>query len=311
MNSLHLCMIARCGPCQLSVVKNKREDTIFKQKPQWNLHDRVIHFDDPCIMGIINLTDDSFYESSRVLHKEAFISKALGMVQSGADILDIGAQSTRPGSTMVAAADELKRIEQALDWCREIWPSNNGPVLSVDTYYHSVAERAMEKGAHLINDVSGGRLDGALLPWVISNKIPYVLMHSRGTPADMQQLTDYRDVTKDVFEWLREQMSAFHNNGWGQVVIDPGIGFAKNDRQNFQLLKNASTFLNLQVPVMYGVSRKSFIQRAIGSEVSQALNGTTAIHSYLIQCGVNILRVHDVTECKETVVLMKKLFQEE
>ncbi len=250
-------------------------------------------------MGIINATPDSFYPGSRTADSRAVAERARMMLSQGADMLDLGAYSSRPGAADVSAADEGDRLHMALDAIRSV--SADVPV-SVDTFRADVAEKAVtEWGADIINDISGGTLDPDMFETVARLHVPYILMHMRGTPADMQQHCSYADVTADVAADLSAKLHRLSVLGVNDVIIDPGFGFSKTLEQNYRMLRELDTFGLLGRPVLVGVSRKSMITRLLGIGSEDALNGTTAVNTLALDRGASILRVHDVQAARQAV----------
>lgn len=264
-----------------------------------NINGRLVEYDRPDVMGIINATPDSFYPGSRTADSRAVAERARMMLSQGADMLDLGAYSSRPGAADVSAADEGDRLHMALDAIRSV--SADVPV-SVDTFRADVAEKAVtEWGADIINDISGGTLDPDMFETVARLHVPYILMHMRGTPADMQQHCCYADVTADVAADLSAKLHRLSVLGVNDVIIDPGFGFSKTLEQNYRMLRELDTFGLLGRPVLVGVSRKSMITRLLGIGSEDALNGTTAVNTLALDRGASILRVHDVQAARQAV----------
>ncbi len=255
----------------------------------------------PCVMGILNLTPDSFFTGSRQASAEAALAQARQMLTEGADILDLGAVSTRPGADDVPEAEEWARLQPALEAIRQALPH---AVLSVDTFRASVAQRALAAGANIVNDVTGGQ-DPEMWPAVAAARAPYILMHMRGTPQTMAGLTDYDDVTTAVAQYLLERLAAARAAGVADVVLDPGIGFAKTPALSFTLLRELPALAVLGAPLLIGLSRKGLIWKTLGINPDDALNGTTALHMVALQGGAHILRVHDVRPAVEAVRLFE------
>lgn len=257
-------------------------------------------------MGILNLTPDSFFGESRVLgSREVLIEKVTKMVSEGADMLDLGGYSTRPGAVDVTLEEEIQRIVPAVEWIAEAFPS---VLISVDTFRAKVAEAAVSSGAHLVNDISAGSLDPKMLETVGKLEIPYIAMHMRGNPQTMQKKTNYSDILVELLNYFAEKTALCRKFGIKDVIIDPGFGFAKTIEQNYWLLRNLKYFQALSLPILAGVSRKSMIYKALGVSPEEALNGSTALHMYALTQGANILRVHDVKEAKETLTLYHQLY---
>ena len=265
-----------------------------------NCKGKLLPLDKPVVMGIINLTTDSFYSGSRMSNSQAVKLKIAQMIEEGAQIIDIGAQSTRPGSVPVLPTGEIEKLLPVIEWLRNSYPEI---IISVDTYYAEVASGVARAGAHIINDISGGNLDEDMIDTVAALHLPYICMHMRGNPQTMQQLTEYEDVTLSVLDYFIEKTAACHKAGITDVILDPGFGFAKTIGQNFQLLKNMYLLKIAGKPLLAGLSRKSTIYRTLGITPEESLNGTTALHMLALQQGANILRVHDVKEAVQAVTL--------
>lgn len=271
----------------------------FFKKYSINLRGRLVEMAHPWVMGILNVTPDSFYSDSRVMDAEAIAERALTMVADGADILDIGACSTRPGAENVGLAEEMKRLDVAVRAVRAaVGPS---VVISVDTFRAQVAKHCVEElGVDIVNDISGGDLDPLMHSTIAQLQVPYIVMHTRGTPATMQQLTNYDgDVAAVVLEELARKIDTLHQLGINDVIADPGFGFAKTVEQNYRLLSHLEAFHALDVPLLVGLSRKSMIQRVLNCTAAAALNGTTVVNTIALMKGAHIVRVHDVKAAAE------------
>lgn len=267
-----------------------------------NLRGRQVTIDRPWVMGIVNVTPDSFYSGSRVADDRTLVERVRQMVADGADIIDVGACSTRPGSGQIDAQEEMARLQWALAVIGREMP---GVILSVDTYRADVARRCVEQwGVDIINDISGGTMDKAMFPTMAMLKVPYVLMHMRGTPETMTTMTDYGDVAADVLDWLTRRIDELRQMGVADVIADPGFGFAKTLEQNYQLLARLDAFHALGAPLLVGVSRKRMIYMPLGCTADEALNGTTVINTLALERGAHILRVHDVRAAAEAVKLV-------
>jgi dihydropteroate synthase len=270
-----------------------------------NLHGKLVAIDRPWVMGIINVTPDSFYSGSRVNDERTLVTRVRQMIADGADIIDIGACSTRPGSEQVDAQGEMKRLQWALGVIRR---EAADAILSVDTYRASVARRCVEEwGADVINDISGGTIDDEMFTTVAQLQVPYVLMHMRGTPETMSSLTDYQNVAGDVLEWMARRIDHLRQLGVADVIVDPGFGFAKNLEQNYQLMARLNAFHVLDAPLLVGVSRKRMIYTPLDCGPEDALIGTTVINTIALMQGAHILRVHDVKAAAEAVKLTTML----
>ena len=282
------------------------EDKLFPQKYTFQIKGRVYSFDKPKIMGILNLTPDSFFEGSRVsLEEKMILGSAEKMILEGADFLDIGGYSTRPGAVDISIDEEIQRVAPAISLIKREFPEI---LISVDTFRSEVAKTAVESGSDLINDISAGTLDSQMLATVAQLNVPYIAMHMRGTPQTMQVETAYQDLIPEILSYFSEKLKQFKKLGIKDVIIDPGFGFAKTREQNFQLLRDLKNFNVFGLPILAGVSRKSMIYKTLQISPSEALNGTTALNMFALLQGANILRVHDVKEAKETVKLFEQLY---
>ena len=264
-----------------------------------NIRGNLIEFNRPAVMGIVNVTPDSFFAGSRV-PADSVTARVSEMMAQGADIIDLGGYSSRPGADTVTAEEELARLVPAIAAIRERFPDI--PV-SVDTFRADVARECIAQGAGIINDIGGGDLDPEMFGTIADLRVPYILVHMRGTPATMQSLTYYDDVVADVLRDLAFKTDRLHQLGVNDVIIDPGFGFAKTVDQNYRLLAALGMFREIGCPVLAGVSRKTMIWKELGIHPDEALNGTTAINMIALMNGADILRVHDVRECAETVRL--------
>lgn len=270
-----------------------------------NLHGRPIEYDRPVVMGIVNITPDSFYGASRTQDERAIAARAMSLVADGAAMLDLGAYSSRPGADVVPVDEELRRLEKGIRVVRE---AVGGDIpLSVDTFRADVARKAVEWGADIINDISGGTLDESMFAAVAELKVPYILMHMRGTPATMQSLTDYTDVVADVIGDLSHKLARLQELGVADVIVDPGFGFAKTLDQNYRMLSCLDAFAVLGRPLLVGLSRKSMLTRLLGIDASEALAATSVVNAFAIERGAAILRVHDAREAAQTIALAGKM----
>jgi dihydropteroate synthase len=265
-----------------------------------NCKGRLLVADKPLVMGIINVTPDSFYAGSRHEALNAVLKKAGEMLQDGADIIDIGGQSTRPGSQLLTAEDEIKRVIPAIEAVCNKFPA---AFISIDTFYSKVAAAAVIAGACIVNDISGGDMDEQMIPVVAGLHVPYICMHMKGTPQTMQQNNVYEDVVKEVLDYFIAKIAICKKAGIHDVIIDPGFGFGKTIQHNFQLLKNIALFKILEKCILVGLSRKSTVYKTLNITIEQALNGTTVLNTIALQNGASMLRVHDVKEAIETVKL--------
>jgi dihydropteroate synthase len=268
-----------------------------------NCKGKLISTQIPIIMGIINATPDSFYEGDLAKGMDGILALAKKMIHDGATILDIGGQSTRPNSQRISVEEELERVIPIIKMIRARFPET---IISIDTYQSKVAIAAVQAGASMVNDISGGQIDTEMIPTVARMRnVPYICMHTKGTPETMQTQAVYENVTKEVLEYFIAKIDECKKAGIKDVIVDPGFGFAKNAEQNFALLKNLSILKMLDKPILVGISRKSTIYKTLGITAAEALNGTTVLNTLALNNGANILRMHDVKEAREAVVLME------
>ena len=267
-----------------------------------NAKGKLLSIDRPQVMGIINRAPDSFYSGSRFPDNAPLLQQAEKMVLEGADWLDIGGQSTRPGAPLIGEEEELRRVVDAIALIHQRWPDLP---LSVDTWYARVAREAVAAGAVLVNDVSGGSMDPGMLVTVGELKVPYICMHMKGTPATMNREAVYEDVTKEVLDFFIRRMEDCRKAGIHDLILDPGLGFAKTTAHNFELLRHLDIFKMTGKPLLVGLSRKSTVYRTLGVTPEQALNGTTVLHTIALLKGADILRVHDPKEAKEVIALIE------
>lgn len=265
-----------------------------------NCKGKILNLTEPVIMGIINATPDSFYEGHLKYSKENILKMAGKMIEDGAAILDIGGQSTRPGSQPITTEEELGRVIPLVASIHEKHPNI---IISIDTYNSEVAKTAVAAGATIVNDVSGGSMDKAMIATVADLKVPYVCMHMQGTPATMQKAPTYIDVVKEVLDYFISKIDECSKAGIKDVIIDPGFGFGKTIEHNFQILKKLPALSITGRAILVGLSRKSMIYKTLGIPVADALNGTTVLNTMALMNGASILRVHDVKEAKEAVTL--------
>ncbi len=269
-----------------------------------NCNGRQLHIDKPIVMGIINATPDSFYSGSRMQQVDTILLQAEKMINEGATILDIGGQSTRPGSQKVNSEEELKRVIEPIEKISQHFPE---VYISVDTYYATVAANAVAAGAGIINDISAGALDSEMLNTVATLNAAYVLMHMQGTPQTMQENPFYNDVCKEVVDFFHSYIELLKQKKITNIIIDPGFGFGKTIAHNFELLSKLELFKTIKAPLLLGISRKSMIWKTLAIAADDALNGTTALHTIGLLKGASILRVHDVKEAIQTIKLIQHL----
>lgn len=266
-----------------------------------NLRGRLLDIDHPQVMGIINVTPDSFFGDSRVANRDSVIKRAQQMIEDGADMIDIGGYSSRPGASDVPPLEETERVLLGIEAIRTI---NNEIPISVDTFRASVAEAAINAGANIINDISGGNLDSEMFATIAKLNVPYILMHMRGTPTNMQTLTEYNNLTADIIFDLASKINTLRLAGISDIIVDPGFGFSKTLEQNYELLANLPSLSDaLKCPLLIGISRKSMITKPLAIAPEEALNGTTTINTIALLNGASILRVHDVKEAQQAIKL--------
>ncbi|MFP4289526.1 MAG: dihydropteroate synthase [Bacteroidales bacterium] len=276
------------------------KETFFQKKSTLNCRGKIINLSSPLVMGIVNIGPDSFFDGGKYQQTYDIIKRCDVLLSEGADILDVGAVSTRPGSMLVKPEKELTRLLPSLETVLENFPR---AIVSVDTYNSSVASKAVEMGAHIINDISGGTIDEKMFETIARLQVPYVLMHILGLPENMQQDPNYKDPVKDIIRYFAERIRKLRDLGIHDIIIDPGFGFGKNLEDNYKLLDQLEYFQMFELPVMVGFSRKSMINKVLSVGPRQALNGTTALNTIALQKGANILRVHDARQAKESIQL--------
>lgn len=270
-----------------------------------NLRGKLYSLAEPKIMGIINITPDSFYAGSRVWEFRQIAATAEKMLSEGADMLDIGGYSTRPGAEDVTSEEEFRRVALGIEAARSVCPE---AVISVDTFRSDVARRCVEElKADIVNDISGGDLDPEMFATVATLRVPYVLMHTRGTPAEMQKLCSYTDVVAEVIEDLARKQARLRALGACDIILDPGFGFAKDLEQNYRLMAFLEEFRRTGAPLLVGISRKSMIYKLLDTAPEEALNGTTVLNTVALLKGANILRVHDVKPAAEARAIVARL----
>jgi len=269
-----------------------------------NCKEDLIFLNTPKIMGVLNITPDSFYDGGRYKAEDQVLAQVEKMMKEGATFIDIGAYSSRPGAAEVSEAEEAKRLYPMLQAILKRFPE---VLLSIDTFRSHIAKDAVEMGAALINDISAGQLDPEMIPTVGKLGVPYIMMHMRSTPKDMQEHTYYEHLLQEIISYFSEKIDRAKKHNINDIIIDPGYGFAKNTQQNFKLLRDSALLNTFGVPVLTGVSRKSMIYKTLNTTAQEALNGTTALHMQALINGSSILRVHDVAPAKECILLYEAL----
>ena len=269
-----------------------------------NCKGKLVDLASPKVMGIINITPDSFFEGSRFKSEDHVIDQVGQMLEEGADFIDVGGYSSRPGATDVSEKEELARVLPVISSIMRIFPEC---ILSVDTFRSGVAKACVEAGAAMVNDISGGVLDRDMIPVVGQLGVPYIMMHMKGNPRNMQNQTGYEDLLSDLLKYFSERIALAREHQITDIIIDPGFGFAKTLEQNFELLRKLDLLKITEMPILIGLSRKSMIYKTLDSRPEEALNGSTALHAIALSKGANILRVHDVKEAVEVVTLFNAM----
>jgi dihydropteroate synthase len=271
-----------------------------------NCRGRLLDLSTPKVMGVLNLTPDSFYDGDKFKTKKEALLQVEKNIRDGMDILDIGAYSSRPGADTISETEELNRQSSVLAQVTKEFPE---VLISIDTFRSNVAKESLDQGAHIINDISAAKLDPGMLDVIAEYQVPYIMMHMRGTPQTMKELTKYDNLVKEVIFYFSERVAEARSKGISDLIIDPGFGFAKNITQNFELLHHLKALKNLDLPILTGVSRKSMIYKTLHIDAQEALNGTTALNMVALMNGSSILRVHDVLEARQCVTLYQKLIE--
>jgi dihydropteroate synthase len=282
------------------------QNTVFSTNKTLNISGRLIDLYDPTIMGVLNITPDSFFDGGRLTSEVAILNHTEKMLAEGATFIDVGGYSSRPGADDVSVQEELNRVLPAI---RAIKNRFHDVIISIDTFRSTVARAAIEEGASLINDISGGELDAAMFKTVAELKVPYILMHMRGNPQNMTQQVSYENLLKEMIDFFQKKIKQLHEIGIKDIIVDPGFGFAKTREQNFELLNQLELLHILGKPLQAGLSRKSMVWKTLNISADEALNGTTSLNTLALQKGASILRVHDVKEALQVVQLFKALRQ--
>lgn len=269
-----------------------------------HLKDTVLEFNTPIVMGILNATPDSFFKGSRMELLDQGVQKAIEMAHQGAAILDIGGQSTRPGAELITEQNEIDRVVPLIQAIHAALP--HLPI-SIDTYHARVAKAALDAGALIVNDISCGNFDPEMIDMVVANQAGYIGMHQTGGPASMHEIHNRTDIIKELMDYFKVKKEQFAAKGLTEWIIDPGFGFSKSIAENFTIVKRLSLLKKLELPILLGVSRKSSIYKTLGIDAESALNGTTVVNTIGLLEGANILRVHDVKEAKEAIILLNEM----
>jgi dihydropteroate synthase len=286
------------------MTKIARQNTVFSTNKTLNINGHLVDLTVPVVMGVLNVTPDSFFDGGRYLQEDQILRQTEKMLSEGARFIDVGGYSSRPNAEDVSIQEEMRRVIFTIRIILKTFPDT---WVTVDTFRSEVASAALEEGAVMINDISAGQLDPGMSDVVARWKVPYVIMHMRGNPRTMNQLVDYEDLVSEIIDFFHKTVFKLHQKGIYDIIIDPGFGFAKTGEQNFQLLNNLDKLGMLGKPILAGLSRKSMIWRTLQSTPEQALNGTTALNTIALLKGASILRVHDVREAKETIELVAKM----
>lgn len=280
------------------------QSKVFSSNKTLNLRGGLFDLNTPKVMGILNVTPDSFYDGGRYTDDQSILVQVEKMQRDGADMIDVGGYSTRPGAKEISVGEELSRVVNAIRIIIKAFPES---ILSVDTFRSSIAKAAVLEGACMINDISGGEMDEKMFDTVASLQVPFVLMHMRGTPQSMSRLSEYDNLLKDIVDYFHKKINRLLELGVNDIIIDPGFGFAKTVEQNFELLKNLNYLKILGKPILAGLSRKSTIWRTLETSPEESLNGTTVLNTVALLNGANLLRVHDVREAVECIRLIDHL----
>lgn len=273
-----------------------------------NCKGRFLSLEAPIVMGILNLTPDSFFDGGKCNHQDAILKQTEKMLKEGATIVDVGGMSSRPGAAVISPDEELNRVIPGIEAIVRAFPE---AIISIDTIRARVARQAVAAGASIVNDISAGKLDLELYPAVAELGVPYILMHMQGRPENMQEAPAYQDVITEVYDFFVKEIAALRSLGIVDIILDPGFGFGKRVEDNYLLLKQMHAFQALDLPLLCGVSRKSMICKVLKKSPKDALNGTTALHVIALQQGAKLLRVHDVKEAMEAIRLWQQLEQTE
>ena len=275
----------------------------FAPKTTLNCRGKIINLSAPLVMGILTITPDSFFDGGALTNSESVLKKARLMIAEGADILDLGAASSKPGSPLIDPDTEQQRLMPALTAIKDRFPEIT---ISVDTYHASTAARAVEAGAHIINDISAGHIDEQMMRVAAEYRTPYIMMHMLGTPESMQKNISYNDLIQEIIAYFSNRIELARKFGIHDLIIDPGIGFGKTLEQNYQMLANLHYFQIFELPILLGLSRKSMINKVLDVAPQEALNGTTVLNSIALLQGAHILRVHDVKQAKEAIKIVSQ-----
>lgn len=282
------------------------KNTFFCKKNTINVQGKIISLQEKWVMGILNVTPDSFYDGGAHNSIQTAIAQTEKLLNEGAQIIDIGGYSTRPNADDIALQEEINRVVPVIAALKQKFPNI---IISIDTFRAEVARQAIQHGAAMINDISAGELDPTMFETVAALQVPYILMHNRGTPQNMQNQTDYTNMMDEIITFFSTKINKLKALGVNDLIIDPGFGFAKTLDQNYELLQKLSYFNVLELPILVGLSRKSMVYKLLQTTAAEALNGTTVLHTLALEQGASILRVHDVKEAVETITLVNKFMK--
>lgn len=283
-------------------MESRDKNTEFSDSRAFHIGDKILSFQEPLIMGILNITEDSFFDGGKYLLPAQYLKQAERMLEEGAHIIDVGAISTRPGSVGIPEMEEMQRISEVLS---QLSRQFRDIFISVDTYRSAVARMAFNEGASIINDISGGTMDGRMLEVISEIRLPYVMMHMQGTPETMQLQPSYNNVVEDVLDFFRTSLEKFNKSGVNQLIVDPGFGFGKTLEHNYILLQQLNRFKALGQPILVGLSRKSMVCRLLDIKPQEALHATGVLNTLALLNGADILRVHDVKEASQVIKVVR------
>jgi len=283
------------------------KDTFLYRKSTLNLQGKLVDLTIPSVMGILNITPDSFFETSRISGIDEALFRVEAFLEEGARFIDLGAYSSRPGATDISVDEELKRLIPIVDAIRKHLPE---AILSIDTFRSKVAKAAIQAGAHIINDISAGNLDEEMFETVAALNVPYIIMHMKGSPQNMKELASYQDISLEVSNYFSKKIAALVALGVKDIIIDPGFGFSKTIDHNYELLQHLEDLHIFGLPILVGVSRKGMIHKFLKTTAASSLNGTSVVNTMALLKGANILRVHDVKEAAQCISLVQKMQQQ-
>ncbi len=270
-----------------------------------NCNGKLVSLSSPVVMGILNITPDSFYDGGKFFSEDKIIEHTRKMIAEGATIIDVGGQSTRPRAEMISQDEEIRRVIPVIELLKKNFPDTT---ISIDTFRSRVAEEAVKADASIVNDISGGSMDKEMFSVVGKLNVPYILTHIKGNPENMQENPKYENVVREVKDYFKEKIFELRNEGVKDIILDPGFGFGKTVEHNYSLLKHLNSFFIFELPLLAGISRKSMINRVLKTTPETALNGTTALNTIALMNGATILRVHDVKEANETIALFNQYY---